>query len=388
MAERILIRGAQVYGPVEVFDPGWLLVDQGKIALMGPGPGPEFPDGSIDRVIDARGQVLLPGFIDLHVHGAVGKEVMDADPAGVRAQARFYAQHGVTGFLPTTWTAARKDIDASLQAVAQVMGRVEGGASVLGVHLEGPYLNAVKTGAQDASLIRRAGRDEALAHLDSGLVRLVTLAPEFPENLWLIDECVRRGVTAAAGHTTAGLEELREAAQRGLKHITHCFNAMQPLGHRDVGTVGAAMVLPTLHCELIADNIHVHPAAQKILIDVKTPAGVILVTDALRGTGLPDGEFKIDTRTVTIRGGAARLPDGTLAGSILTMERALKNAMTSSGRSLQEAWPMSSLNAAREIGLSHRKGSLEVGKDADLVLLDSDFQVRLTLAEGQLVYQG
>ncbi len=346
---KLLIRNAHIYTPAEDFT-GWLLVvEGGKIGLIGAGRGPDFSTEDFDREIDAAGMTLLPGFIDLHVHGALGKEVMDADPLTICEMARFYAQHGVTAYLPTTWTASRTDITAAIQAVAQVSGRVKDGATILGMHLEGPFINPTRGGAQDANLIRRAEREEALAYLDTGLVRLITIAPEFPENLWLIDECARRGVTVSAGHTTAGLPELTAAVARGLRHVTHTFNAMLPLGHREVGTVGAAMFLPQLHCELIADNIHVHPAAQKILIDVKTPGGVILVTDAIRGTGMPDGEFHIDTRTITIRNGEARLPDGTLAGSVLTMNRALRHAVENSGRSLKEIWPMSSLNAAREI---------------------------------------
>jgi N-acetylglucosamine-6-phosphate deacetylase len=160
---------------------------------------------------------------------------------------------------------------------------------------------------------------------------------------------------------------------------------MRPLGHRDIGTVGAVMALPQLNAELIADNIHVHPAAMKILADVKKPSRVILVTDAIRGAGMPEGDYPIDERIITIRDGACRLPDDTLAGSILTMERALKNIVQATGRSLEEAWPMSSLNAARAIGVSASKGSLEVGKDADLVLLDEEYEVRMTVVEGEVV---
>jgi N-acetylglucosamine-6-phosphate deacetylase len=203
----------------------------------------------------------------------------------------------------------------------------------------------------------------------------------------LIDECARRGITVSAAHTVAGYEDLQEAVKHGLRHVTHTYNAMVGLGHRDLGTVGAAMALPELNCELIADNIHVHPAAQKILIDVKNPSGVLLVTDAIRGAGLPDGEYDIGGRVVTIQGGEARLPDGTLAGSVLTMERALKNALAASGRPLKEVWPMSSLNAAGAIGIAARKGSIEVGKDADLVLLDGDIEVALTVVEGEVVYE-
>jgi N-acetylglucosamine-6-phosphate deacetylase len=296
---RILIENAQLYTPTGTWEPGWLLTNDRTIRLIGRGNPPEFEPGQVVRRIDAGGGALLPGFIDLHVHGAVGYEVMDADPEGLRAMSRFYASHGVTAFLATTWTASREAVLKALWAVQQVVGPVPGGATILGVHLEGPYLNPKKTGAQDARLIRRADRAEALEFLDSCLVRLLALAPEFPENLWLIDECVRRGITVSAAHTEAGLEEMTRAVEHGLSHVTHCYNAMRPLGHRDVGTVGAVFALPQLTAELIADTIHVHPAAMKILVDVKSPARVILVTDGLRGTGLPEGDYAIDERIVT-----------------------------------------------------------------------------------------
>jgi len=305
----------------------------------------------------------------------------------LRQMARFYARHGVTGFLATTWTATGERILAAIHAVAETSGSIPGGAALLGVHLEGPYLNQAKCGAQDTRLIRRAERSEALQFLDAGPVRLLALAPEFPENLWLIDECVRRGIAVAAGHTTAGLPEMQLAVSHGVRQVTHCFNGMQGFGHRDLGTVGAAMALPEVRCELIADNIHVHPAAQKILVDVKGCDGVILITDAVRGTGMPDGEYAIDDRTVTIRDGQVRLPGGALAGSVLTLERGLQHVLQNTGKPLQEAWRMSSLNAARAINISARKGSLEAGKDADLVLLDDDFTAALTVVEGHIAYE-
>lgn len=379
----LLIQNARLHTPQGVWKPGWLLAKGKRIHALGAGQAPEFP--STTEVVDAGGRALLPGFIDLHVHGAMGQETMDASVEGLRQMAQFYARHGTTAFLATTWTATNEDILDVLQAARQVMEQGSGGARLLGVHLEGPYLNPERCGAQDVRLIRRAERQEALGWLDTGLVKLVALAPEFPENRWLIEECARRGVTVSAGHTAADYETMRQAAQLGVRQVTHCFNAMNPLGHRAPGAVGAALTLPEIQCELIADNIHVHPAVQKILIDVKTPGGVILITDALRGAGLPEGEYAIGDRTVTIRNREARLPDGTLAGSVLTMERALHNAMQASGLPLEEAWPMSSLNAARSIGVADRKGSLETGKDADLVILDSDFDVWMTVVEGEIV---
>jgi N-acetylglucosamine-6-phosphate deacetylase len=300
--------------------------------------------------------------------------------------ARFYASHGVTSFLATTWTASRPSIINALDLVKELQGRIQGGATLLGAHLEGPYLNPARCGAQDVNLIRRAEKEEALEFLDTGVIRLLALAPEFDENLWLIDECVRRGITVSAAHTTATYEQMQKAAEHGVRHLTHSFNAMEGLGHRELGTIGAAMTLPQFSCELIADNIHVHPAAQKILVDVKGSSGVILITDAIRAAGLPDGDYILDERSIHIQNGAVRLPDRTLAGSVLTMERALQNVHAATGRSLAEIWVTSSLNAARAIGVSAHKGSLEVGKDADLVLLDQSFNVKLTVVEGKIVF--
>jgi len=382
----LLIHNARLFIPDRTALIGWLLVERGLIRALGFGHTPDFSHESSLQLINAQGKDLLPGFIDLHVHGAMGHELMDASASGLEEMARFYAAHGVTSFLATTWTASRPSIMNALQLVEEMRGPIQGGATLLGAHLEGPYLNPARCGAQDINFIRRAEREEAIEFLETGVIRLLALAPEYDENLWLIEECVRRGITVSAAHTAANYEEMQKAAEYGISHLTHSYNAMQGLGHRELGTIGAAMTLPQIQCELIADNIHVHPAAQKILVEVKGPGGVILVTDAIRAAGLPDGEYMLDERSIHIQDGAVRLPDGTLAGSVLTMERALQNICSATGRSLEEVWTTSSLNAARAIGVSSQKGSLEVGKDADLVLLDEYFNVNLTVVEGEVVF--
>ncbi len=375
----LIIRNARMMAPGGP-RVGWLLAEGGTIAAL----GTEEPPAA-DRVIEAAGHTLLPGFIDIHVHGAMGHETMDANADGLREMARFYATHGVTSFLATTWTASHARIMKALDAVAAVMGE-RGGAQLLGVHLEGPYLNPAKCGAQDAGLIRRANSGEVLDLLDTDVVRLVALAPEYPENHWLIDECVARGIRVAAAHTAATFTDMREAVRRGLSQTTHTFNAMSPLHHREPGVVGAALTMPELLCELIADNVHVHPAAMHLLLSARGVTNIALISDAVRGTGLAAGTTYLqDGREVTTRGGAAYLPDGTLAGSTLTMDVALRNFIGAVHRPLADVWPVTSRSAAQAFGWN--KGSLEPGKDADLVLLDNALEVVLTVAGGEIVYE-
>ena len=370
--------------PARRIPRGWLFVEAGKIAALGAG---DAPDGFDATIIDGSGKTLLPGFIDVHVHGGAGAEAMDASPDALRAMAQFYARHGVTAFLATTWTDTRPRIQAALTAIAESVGQMPDGATLIGAHVEGPYISEKRPGAQSPVNIRRADRDEALAMLDLGVVRLLALAPEFPENHWLIRECIRRGITVSAAHTSATYDDMRRAVELGVTQATHTCNAMTGLHHREPGTLGAVLTLPEINAELIADNVHVHPAVIDVIYRCKGADHVILITDAIRGAGMPDGEYPIDERTITIKDGTVRLPDGTLAGSTLTMERALRNLLAATGTALADIWQTSSLNAARSAGISARKGSLELGKDADLVLTDANINVHLTVAEGRIVYR-
>lgn len=384
MSDALLIHNARLITPQGVID-GWLTIHEGKIAAFGAGSPPA---DALPRLIDAQGGWLLPGFIDLHVHGALGCETMDADPDGLRRMAKFYAAHGVTSFLPTTWTASRAAIRAALACAASVMAQPPEGAQILGVHLEGPYLNALKCGAQDSTHIRRAERDEALEFLDTGVIRLLALAPEFPENHWLIGECVARGIRVSAAHTNATYDEMMTGVSLGVSQTTHTFNAMTGLHHRDPGVVGAALTQPVITCELIADNIHVHPAVMKLLWRVKGADGIVLISDAVRGAGLPEGaSYLQDNRPIVLRDGAVRLPDGTLAGSALTLDAGLRNFCAAAGTTVEQAWAVTSRNAARQIGIGDRKGSLTVGCDADLVVLTPDLRVHTTIAAGRIVFE-
>lgn len=388
MTSDYLFQNARIITPVRRYEPGWLLTRGEQIALFGGGKPPYNVDTNVVKVIDARGLLLLPGFIDLHAHGGSGYECMDATPEALRSIAQFYARHGVTGFLATTWTASRERIQAALDLISELQGPQPNGATLLGAHLEGPYLNPDRCGAQDTRHIRRAERDEAEAFLASGAIRLLSLAPEYEANRWLIAACAERGITVSAAHTAATYEDMQQAVALGLRHSTHTFNAMTGLHHRSPGTVGAVLSMNEIICELIADLIHVHPAVMSILLAAKGINRVALITDAVRGAGLADGSaYSQDGRTVHIRDGGAHLPDGTLAGSTLTMNRALYNFAQAVRQPITTLWPTASLNAARAIHLEKRTGSIEVGKDADIILVDETVQVYLTMARGQIVFQ-
>ncbi|MGH9023753.1 MAG: N-acetylglucosamine-6-phosphate deacetylase, partial [Acidimicrobiia bacterium] len=279
---RTIISNALVHTPSGVLAPGWVSLRGRTIEGVGPGLPPAGTSSELgaDVMVDAAGWALVPGFIDLHIHGAVGREAMDADPEGLRAISRFLVRRGVTAYLPTTWAASGRQVMAVLEAVSEVLGKAEGGATILGAHLEGPYLNPRRCGAQPADAIRPPHRTECRMFLDSGVVRILTLAPELEGALELVGDCVERGVVAAAGHTEATYEEMHAAVSAGVSQVTHLFNAMGGLSHRAPGAAVAALALDGLRCELIADGAHVHPAALRVAWRAKGGDGLILVSDA------------------------------------------------------------------------------------------------------------
>jgi N-acetylglucosamine-6-phosphate deacetylase len=382
----MLIINAQFTSGGRTFRNGWLRLRDGVVAAFGSAPYPSAGDA---QTLDLGGATVMPGFIDLHVHGAVGHDVMDADPDGLRAMARFFASRGVTGFLPTTLTASRADTVAALKSILAAMQQPTGGARILGAHLEGPYLNRSKGGAQHLDQIRPCIPPEATEFLDSGIVKLVSLAPEIEGNGWLIDECRKRTITASMAHTNATFAEALDGIGLGITHATHTFNAMSPLHHRDPGAVGAALLSSHVRCELIPDGIHVHPSAAELLWRVKGRSGIVLITDAMRATGMPDGEYTLGTYPVTKREDTATLSDGTLAGSVLTFDRGVRlfrriiDADGTNPNTLADLVAVSSANAAQAIGV---ESGIYYHSPADLVVLDADWQVRYTIIQGEIVY--
>lgn len=388
----LLIAGGTVVAAEEVWSPGWVAAAGGRIQALGPG---EAPGGfraevtALGTVVDGRGSVLLPGFIDVHVHGGDGADVMDADPDGLRRMARFHARHGVTALLPTTWSAPPAAVEAAVAAIAEAVGPVEDGATILGAHLEGPWINPARAGAQDPNGIRPPDAEEARRLLDRhpGTVRLVALAPEMPGADEVIGECRERGVVVAAGHTEADWDEMVAAVAAGVRHVTHTFNAMAGLGHRNPGTAGAALALSELRCELIADGHHVHAGAMAVLARAKGPGGVVLISDAIRAAGLAEGDVDLGGRTAQHCCGAVRLADGRLAGSVLTLDVALANFAAATGWGWADLARAAAGNAADALSLSS-KGRLAPGLDADLVLVsEGTGEVLLTVVEGRVVHR-
>ena len=338
------------------------------------------------EVIDASGAMLSPGLIDVHCHGFMGRDASHGSLDELRAMSRQAAKTGVTAWLPTTmtldWPVLERCFAAIRAAQKDSLAPDWRGAQVLGAHAEGPFISPKRKGAQAEGCIRRP--DAALFRPWADAVRLVTLAPEREG----APECIRAlcdmGVTVSMGHTDADFAQAMAGIEAGVTHATHTFNAMPPLNHRQPGALGAALADDRVFCELICDTFHVHPALFGVMARQK-PGRLVLITDSIASAGLPDGPHAQMGATVIVEGIHLRFPDGTIAGSALTMDRAVRNLIKHTDLPLWEAVNAASLYPAQSIGANREKGSLEVGKDADLLLVDRDFNVLKTYVRGECV---
>ncbi|HUC92680.1 MAG TPA: N-acetylglucosamine-6-phosphate deacetylase [Paenibacillus sp.] len=369
---------------------GSLTVTNGRIAgvySMGQHEEKTAHQDGLDT-IDGAGGWLLPGFIDVHVHGGYGGDFMDANADAYDAITRFHALHGTTTMLATTVTAPKDAIERVLEAAAGYRERPGAGARLAGVHLEGPFISPRWPGAQNPDHIVPPRPDwlEAWVARYPGLIRMLTLAPEQPGAPELISRLSDAGIVAACGHTDADYAAIKEAVGAGLSHAVHTYNAMRGLHHREPGTVGAVLTCDELSAEIIADGHHAHPAAVKLLLRAKPADKALLITDAISAAGLGDGEYELGGLKVVVSHGVARLAEGgSLAGSTLTMLEAFRNAMAFGGLSPVEASRFASANPASLIGLSEETGSIAVGKAADVVLLTGSFDHVRTWVSGKAV---
>lgn len=335
-------------------------------------------------IIDAKGSYVSPGFIDLHIHGSGGRDAMDGEIEDLKVISQSIAQNGVTGFLPTTMTMSKEKIYKALDNIKEGMKLDLGGAKVLGAHMEGPFINPKYKGAQKEDYIIEPDYNFINGYED--VIKIITLAPEKDNNSQFIKSIKENtNIVLSIGHSDATYEEAMKSIEKGVSHATHLFNAMSPLNHRKPGVIGAVFN-SNINCELIADKIHVHPGVFQTVINIKGVNKIILITDSMRAGCMKDGVSELGGQKVIVKDNSARLEDGTLAGSILTLNKAVKNMVENTNLNIYQAISMVSLNSAKDIGISDRKGSIEEGKDADIVIFDEEYNVRHTIVQGKTVF--
>lgn len=356
--------------------------EDGKIVAIG-----KLDD--VEPVFDTDG-VVLPGFIDEHIHGAGGADAMDGTEDALQTISEYVAKEGTTGFLATTMTQSPENIGKALENVKIVREKGEyKGAEVLGVHLEGPFISPKHVGAQPLEYVAKPAPEtfDKYNEISGGNIKVVTLAPEVEGGLDLVKHLAKIGVVASIGHTGAKFSDVEAAVAAGATNVTHTYNAQTPLHHREAGVVGAAMLIDELNCEMICDTIHVSVPAIKIFVKNKPHDKFTLITDAMRAKGMPDGLSELGGQQVFVRNGEARLADGTLAGSVLKMNVAVKNLVEKVGVSFTDAVDFASANPAKNLGLYDERGSIEVGKRADFAVMDKDYNILYTVIGGKVVYK-
>lgn len=390
---QLALTGAEIYTPQHIIRGGVVLVEDGRISAVG--PHVQVPPTA--QTIDCSGRKIAPGFIDLQIIGCLGHDVMVGD-AGESAlkMAEVLPRFGVTGFLPTPITAPVEQLAEKVASIGKAMQRQQQGARILGVHVEGPFFNPARAGAQPPGHLREPTREdcELLLRAGEGVVKIISIAPEVPGALEAIRLFSRNGVVCSAAHTDATLEQFRAGVEAGIRMATHLYSAMRPFQHRDPGIIAGVWTDERVAATVIADLIHAQPAALEVARRQKGPRNLILVTDAMQATGMPEGEYVLAGQKVTVTRGAALLSGSldepakaVLAGSVLTMDRAVRNLALTLEWPLREALGYCTANPARILGLEGRKGVIAPGADADVVILNPDLTVHATMVAGRFAFR-
>ncbi|AKI50106.1 N-acetylglucosamine-6-phosphate deacetylase [Listeria monocytogenes] len=337
---------------------------------------------SEEAIFDGNGGLLIPGMIDVHIHGAKNYDMMDGSTESIQAVSMACAETGCTSFLVTSVSSSLEDLIQMIRQTKKVIGK-EKGAKIAGIHLEGPYLNIEKKGMQNPAHLRHPDLKEMKKIFDEadGLIKMVTIAPELPGGIEIIDFLKKRGVVVAIAHSNATYEEAQDAFEKGASHITHCFNAMPAIHHRAPGLVAAALENDSISVQAIVDGVHLHPGIVRLIHKIKGPDKMVLTTDALQAMGVGDGEYIFGGHQVTVTEGVARLQDGTLASSTVTMNKSLRLS-NEFGINLQDTIQMATSTPADILGMKNL-GRIEKGYSADLVLLDKKFEVLSTWINGE-----
>jgi N-acetylglucosamine-6-phosphate deacetylase len=379
---------SRILTPEEEISDGVIVVEADHIVSIGHRDQIRVPPGAIDYV--ATGSTIVPGFLDLHIHGAGGHDVMEANPSALDQITSTVARYGTTSIVATTVTAPVDETCSSLAGIARYIRSHEiagqGGplaAEILGIHLEGPFISKARRGAHPSDSIAMPSVEmlDKFLKASDGLVKIVTLAPELPGAMAVIESALAAGVVVAIGHTDADYEQSRAAIQAGARHAAHVYNAMRPFSHRDPGVIGAILTDPEVTAEIIADGVHVAGPAIQVLLGAKGFDTVLLVSDGMAATGMPDGKYRLGNFDVSVHGGVCRNAEGRLAGSTLTLDYALRN-IVALGLPFADAVRMATVLPARRLGLAGKKGILAVGADADLVVLTPELRIAGVMTRG------
>jgi len=377
---RTLITDSRIYQNGTFVDNHTLVIEDGKISAIQPADSITPTDA--DTLIDAHNAYALPGFIDVHIHGSNNFDTMDATPEAIQGLCDFLVTQGVTGFLPTTMSDTTADVTSAVTTLAEFADRPH--TPYLGIHLEGPYLNPAHRGSQPDTHLRHPDPAEYLPWFETGQIKLMTMAPELDGGHDLIKQATQHNITTSLGHSGATYTQAHAAFNAGLRQITHTFNGMRGIHHREPGAFIAATENPDITFQIITDGVHIHPAIVNMLVKLVGIDRVLVITDAMRAAGLADGEYELGDVHVLVTDGEARTAQGGLAGSTLTMPNALHNVMRFCNLTLAHAIPMLTEVPAKSIGMYPHKGTLQVGADADIVLWQDGVQA--TIIGGDTVY--
>ncbi|WP_205173340.1 N-acetylglucosamine-6-phosphate deacetylase [Bacillus pakistanensis] len=385
---KTLISNIRVYAENRTIDEGYVLLDGTSIIEVG-----EMKELSISEPVDevraTPSMSLIPGMIDLHIHGADGADAMDSTPEAIKTIAEALPKEGTTSFLPTTMTTSKESIENALVNLSHYMKEEQSHrAEAIGIHLEGPFISPKRAGAQHPDHIIEPSISlfKEWQDLSGGNIKLVTVAPEVDGGLEFVSYLKEHGVVASIGHTDAVYSDVKEAIKAGVTHATHLFNGMRGIHHREIGVAGGVLMHPEVKCEMIVDGIHISPEMVKFAYMNKSSDGVILITDSMRAKCLGKGTYDLGGQEVNVDEDRATLENGTLAGSILKMKDAVKNMMSFTQCDLEDIIQMTSVNPAKQLSVFDRKGSIKAGKDADLVLLDEEHNIMKTFCRGKLSY--
>jgi len=380
----LYIKKANIFTPSEILQ-GTIVIKDGIIHDI---TTKDIDIQSNENVIDAQGLNVIPGFIDGHIHGAAGADTMDATEDAIDTMAKELPKEGTTSFLPTTITQSEENINQALQNIASYEGK-SGHAEVLGIHLEGPFIEESKKGAQPGEYILKPDLEQfnKWQELSANQIKTITMAPEHDEDGSFIKALYESGVNVSAGHTDAYFADMKKAVDQGVRQLTHLCNAMNGIHHRDVGAVGSSFLLEDLRAELIADGIHVEREMLQLIYNNVGSDRIILITDAMRAKGLEPGEYDLGGQTVMVTEDRAQLPSGSLAGSILKMDEGARIMLSLEGVSIRDVIQMASVNPAKQIGVLNRKGSIEKGKDADLLIVDNNLHLKKTICRGAISFE-